>query len=336
MAGLDRLLGAQRIAEPAAQEAAAHGGPKPREDRDQRAGHLAVAQRALDLQVPKARGVDDHGVVAAFATRRGEVPEAVAAAGVLGLLEVAQHRPGGADEGLAVIEPEAGQGGHAEMLAETAQRLVETERPGRPGGDGAAGGLAHGVDERGRGGVVALGVEQLRGPRPHHLVDEPPRGHVADGERSGRDLDQGQGSVAVGAERQGRDVIGPALLEQRLVDERAGGQHPGHGAIDDAGGLAWILDLVTDRHAMARLDHPAQVGLDGVVGDPRHGDALGALGERDPQDAVGEHRVVVEHLVEVAHPEKKHAIRVAGLEPGVLPHGGRGPRAARRFWAGFG
>jgi len=52
----------------------------------------------------------------------------------------------------------------------------------------------------------------------------------------------------------------------------------------------------------------------------RHRQALRPLGQRDREQLVREHRVAVEHLVEVTHPEEEDAVRVVLLGLGVLAH----------------
>ena len=97
--------------------------------------------------------------------------------------------------------------------------------------------------------------------------------------------------------------------------------------------------LLSDRHAVARGDELVQVTVELVVGDPGKRDASvvlphGAGGERDPENARGDLGVLVERLVEVAHPEQQERVRVLGLQVQELLAGrsgqGVGPLAGRR------
>jgi hypothetical protein len=63
--------------------------------------------------------------------------------------------------------------------------------------------------------------------------------------------------------------------------------------------------------------------IDGVYGDAGHGDrltgGLTASRQRDVEKAGSTARILVEQLVEIAHPEEQQLVRMAGLEAQVLP-----------------
>ena len=87
-----------------------------------------------------------------------------------------------------------------------------------------------------------------------------------------------------------------------------------------------ILDLLADGDAKSLADEPGDVAVGGVERHAAHRNraAAGILrtrGERELERARGGERVLVEHLVEVAHPEKHDGVAVLTLRVEVLPHG---------------
>ena len=82
--------------------------------------------------------------------------------------------------------------------------------------------------------------------------------------------------------------------------------------------LGGIARLLADGDPIALLDQARKVGFEGVVGDARKGYALSAAhlprGQGDFELARDEARVVVEGLVEVAHPEEQHLVQVLLLD----------------------
>ena len=85
-----------------------------------------------------------------------------------------------------------------------------------------------------------------------------------------------------------------------------------------------ILDLLADRDAIALLHEPAQILLSRAH---RHSGerylrraAVVARRQRETEDARGRLGVVVEHLVEVAHPEEQDRALMPRLDLPVLLH----------------
>ena len=247
-----------------------------------------------------------------------------AGTGGLGFLKIPQYRAGGAQRGIIIVQSEPGQGGHAEVLADAVPGVVETKRPRPPSGERAADRGAKRLDSCRRRAVGGLDVQQLRGAETDKLIHDPLGGKIDKRKRSRGKLDyrQGRRRPFTGLEKLNRGhLVRSGLIEQRLVHERARREHAGHRPIDDTLGFPRILDLVADRHAVAGLDHPPQVRLDGVIGHAGHGNAFGPLGEGDAQDLIRQHGIVAEHLIEVAHAKKQHAVGVLRFEAGMLPHG---------------
>jgi hypothetical protein len=78
--------------------------------------------------------------------------------------------------------------------------------------------------------------------------------------------------------------------------------------------------LLSDRHALAGLEQPRDVGLRRVVRHTAHRSAA-ALGERDIQDWRCALRILEEHLVKIPETVEKNHIRRQRLPHGhVLGH----------------
>ena len=120
--------------------------------------------------------------------------------------------------------------------------------------------------------------------------------------------------------------------ERRLPRVKVGGigqgprrHHPDHLPPDKPLGLPRVLDLVADCDPKALLHEAREVAVHRVVGHPAHGDraARGVLasgGERQFERPGRHQGVLVEHLVEVAHPEEHDGIAVLPLGVEVLTH----------------
>ena len=116
----------------------------------------------------------------------------------------------------------------------------------------------------------------------------------------------------------------PLALEQ-VVRKRGAGRHRLHHlAADDAFRLARIFHLFADRDPVSLLDEPPE-----IFGERLHGHAgqrhfrRAAVVPRRQREAEFPRRdlgVVVEHLVEVAHPEHEDGVGVLRLDLLVLLH----------------
>ena len=85
-----------------------------------------------------------------------------------------------------------------------------------------------------------------------------------------------------------------------------------------------ILDLLADRHAVPFDNQAPDVFGGGLHGDAGEGHvrraAVVARREREAKLSGGEARIVLEHLVEVAHPEKQDRVGVPRFDLAVLLH----------------
>ena len=276
---------------------------------------------ALDLETGAGGRVDGHGVGLAGAAWGVERRRAAALRG----LQMGGDQAEGRDLG-------AGQG------AETVEGLDAIE-PLEPGlGRGRFGqGLGHGLDQAAGGfqcsGEVGFGEQavwdqdlgRLQGGQggghpvsadPHHL------------DLAGRQLNRRDRRLA-GAQGDGGQAVGAARVEQAVLGQGAGRDHPHHIAADDGFGAALprlgrILHLLADGDLEAGADQLGQIGLGGVHRHPGHGDGLAAVratgGQLDAEGGGGLLGVLKKQLVEVAHAEEDQGVRLARLGLEELRH----------------
>ncbi len=240
--------------------------------------------------------------------------------GALGIFDVLHQAASGAQGGLALVYAKSHQILGAELLAEQLAGGAQLKLPLRAAAQAAA--TLDMVQEFERFGIEQLGrigALQLRqqGLFFLELIDE---------EAAGADV---HGAIAEAAAIvvDGGDQVVLPLAEQRLVGDGARG--------DDANDLALhrplagggIPHLFADGGRFAELHQLGQIALDGVIGHPRHRNGaarrLAAFGEGDVEQLGGLAGIVIEQLVEVAHPVEQQDLRVLGLEAKVLLHHGR-------------
>ena len=143
---------------------------------------------------------------------------------------------------------------------------------------------------------------------------ELPGAQVHPGQADGLAVEQERGEVVV--------VL---ALEQRVLGHGAGRDHARHVAVHQPLGLARVLDLVAEGDLVSGLDEALDVGVHGMVRHAGHRDglfALAARGQRQAEQPRGEHRVVVEHLVEIPEAEEQERAGILRLDLLVLPHHG--------------
>ena len=227
---------------------------------------------------------------------------------------VGEQRAGGADRRTEVLAAEAGEIGDAEVGREQALRGVEIELPGGEAGDGEC---------VGQFDAGAVGDEHLGRADALELVGQLADGHFGGAEFPAREIQPREpGELALSAEGQ-QDVV-RLVVEQRAVGERTGRHDPRHRAFDRALGGGRIADLLADRCRFAELHQLREIRLDRM---PRHARHLyrragggAARGQRDIEEPRGLLGVVVEELVEVAHPVEEQQVRMLGLQAEVLLH----------------
>ena len=332
LARMDGGAVAERGAGPFAEQAAAHRRARALQHREQGAFGAARAERSLHFQAAERGSVKDQVRGAAGAARRTQVGEranraagggGVSAQPALRVEQVAQEGTGSGGGGGVVGEVEALERAHAEVLLQERNGVGRTEHPAgdleRRAVEGARG--------TGRGSVcvlvVALREEELAWTDAREDVLQQRGIAFLHRELAGGEFHRGDGGTGSGAgsgDPRGGDPVGPGVVQEGLVHQGARGQHAGDAALHHALGLGRVLELLADRHAESAFHQPAQVALDRVERHARHRLALGAFGEGDAERPVRGDRVLVEELVEVAHPEEEEAARVLPLETVVLAH----------------
>ena len=177
---------------------------------------------------------------------------------------------------------------------------------------------------RGSGGGV-FGQQAFGGRDPRQLIGQLGRGKMGRHEAARRNLHPGQADRIAG--RNGGQVVALAGIEQGVVGDRAGRDDPRHFALDESLGQLGIFDLFADGGPEAGGDQLGQVAFQLVVGKAGHGRAVLALvarGEGQVEHAGGGLRVLVEHLVEVAHAKQQQGVGACPLGLLVLLHHGSG------------
>ena len=219
----------------------------------------------------------------------------------------------------------------AEVAQQRLGRPLEIERVGLQRGDA-------GVGWRVQAAPVAPARAAPTGLQPRQLNVELGCRELAGGELARRDVHVGEAGPLLVHDDRGQVVVRTSL-QQGVLDHRAGRDDADDLAVDEAFGLRRIARLLADGDLVAPLDEPGQVRLERVVRDAREGNALPAAhlprGQRDLELPRDESRVIVERLVEVAHPEEQDGVLVLLLDAEVLPSGGGRQCVVREARAGW-
>ena len=340
----------QRPAQPAPQ----HARPRPSEGQvehlDQGPARL-VPEVAEDLQVAQRRLVQDDTPIVVLDLEGGNVVD-VGPGGAAGIVQD-QGRRG--HRGLALRQTEAPQILNAELLP---QRTLGGRGPGSAGLVDFCVRCAGARDPRRQMAVrVAPTDLQVGGagedfPRrqPFQVLDRLRRVRPTSHEElAGRDVEEGA-RPGLPVEPDSGQVVGAGLVQHLEVVDRARRHDPRHLAADETTRLRRILHLIADRDLEAGIQQPADVGVGRMMGDAAHrrlaGRPLLTRGQGQVKDRRRGHRVLEEHLEEVAHPIEEDGVGVLRLHRQVVPEhrrhrrelprrrprsGGRRPRILRVF-----
>ena len=208
------------------------------------------------------------------------------------------------------------------MLTQTLLGLAEGEGAG--GADGHRRTPRPQAHEDGVPGREGRWNEYLgRTAQPHRLGQPLGVNGLSDPEVGGGHVHERDTQAVPGVDQSREEVVDAPVEEPRLR-HRAGRDEaydlPAE-QLPALGGRAF--DLVADRDLEPGPDEPRDVGLDGVVRDPRHRNrsvALLAGGKRDAEESRRGRGVLVEGLVEVAEPEEEETVRIAPLPLPILAH----------------
>jgi hypothetical protein len=307
----------ERIEQPAPQPPPARRGHRLIDHVEQRALR-ALADDGLDqLEVRDGSLVEHHRIAGVVA----DEPRDRQGADRLRRLRVGDHRRGGAQRVRTVVErrvPEQGpelaprriRRRHRRRVPRRAIALANRRdrallfREHRRIGEHLARRDADQLVEHRRGGK--LGRVELAGGRVE--VREPDRRVLG---------------VPAGGDERGQ-VARQLRVEHLVVEHDAGRDHANDLALDQALGELGVLHLLADRDLVAELGQLGEVAARGVIGHAAHRDrvlfALVARREHEIERARRDHRVLEEHLVEVAAPKEEQRVGVLLLQIEVLPH----------------
>ena len=315
-AALDLLPVDQRLLDPRAQQAAAHGRGRLVHQRQQASLALAAADGLGQFQVAAGVAVQQHRLCALIDAQPGDVLQGV----LLRVSEVAHQRARRAGRRFVFLaQAQGGQVAQVEVTAEGLGGVGQLiPRAGLLGGAGdfpahALAQLHHVADDdlhrRDAGQLVRQGIRGIR----HLMHEELARGHVREGQ-----------TRPIRREAHGEQEVVRLLVQHGAFDHRAGGDDAGDAPLHQALGQRGILHLLADGDLVALGDEPLHIGIHGMMGHAAHGRALlkaaVAPGQRQLQLAGHESRVIEEHLIKVAQAEKEDAVLVLRLHLQILLH----------------
>ena len=235
----------------------------------------------------------------------------------LGILYIFEQGTGSTERHAEVLGAETGQILHGEVPCQPLAGAALVEVPGwQPLQTGS-----QPAGQRRRGAVV--GDQHFGRLQPFQFAGQPlgigfEHAKIAAGQRQ---RGNAESPLAPG---QRNDPAFALVVEQCGIGQRARGDHPDHLALDRSLAGGRVADLLADRHRFTETHQSGQVLLDGMERHAGHRNrlaaGLAAGGQRDVHQPCGLDRVVVEHLVEVAHAVEQQAVRVVGLQPQILLH----------------
>ncbi|OIQ73326.1 hypothetical protein GALL_450370 [mine drainage metagenome] len=314
MARARQLLAPRRRAQPLAQQSAA-GGAAAAVEQPQQGWCRLAAQRGEQLEVASRPGVEQHAVGASFDLQLDDVGQATP----LGLLGVAQQRGRRGVGARQLAGVERVELGHAELGAQLGLAGRSVELPRR------ASGQRHAVQfQRERQVLRPKYFGRLDACQPGlELVG----GAFGQAQRAVREHQPGQADARRAprrGRRHGQQCAVGALVEQAVVDSRAGRDDALDAALQRPLRARHVADLFADRHRFAQAHEPRQIGVERLRRHAGHHDRvpgrLAAPRQRQVEQRRGALGVGVEQFIEIAHPVQQQDVRVFGLDAQVLLH----------------
>ena len=260
----------QRLPQPSAQQARAHGSPGAVQRLQQRHVAAVPSPGGEQLQVPPGLRVQGHVRSRVVKQRRGQTrPFALP-----GVLQILQDRPG---------SPHRQRLGRRSVgfqpVGLQRQRLVVVQE-GSPGRFEAESRVCQLVDGRGfskpalAGHKVLkpfpVGHQDLRRLQSGQLQGQQVHRHLAQAELAGGDVNVGQPGRIVAETHRGQVVVG-LVVQQRRLDDRARSHYADDPALDQPFGRRRVAQLLADRDLVPLLDELRQVGFQGHRRHPGQG-----------------------------------------------------------------
>ena len=315
-----RPVVAQGTMQPAPQQAASHGGGRAIEHARQRE-FRPPGEALVELQIAARGGIHDERRVALL----GGDGQQMGQRGLLGLAHIGEQRPRRRNRRRLVGAAEAPQIVGAELLGERAGGRFSIELPGRTPAPGPIRpGLLIGAPGGAQGGLAAFGRQNFRRPQALELRIEGGRGaELHHAEPAAGQIEPGETEAPLSRAHAREHVVAP-LIEEGLVRNGAGRDDAHHLAFHRSLGFPGFAALLADGDGLTLAHQFRQVGVERDDGHAGHGNrsagGRAALGERDVEQLRGAARVLVEHLVEVAHAVEQQHVRVLRLDAQVLLH----------------
>ena len=128
-------------------------------------------------------------------------------------------------------------------------------------------------------------------------------------------------------------------LQQRLIHQRAGRNHPRHRPRHQPLHRRRLHQLLTHRHPKTLHRQLPQVRLKLMKRHPRHRHARRPLRQRKPNGLAHRHRIIIKHLIKIPDAKQQNTPLIPLLEAVVLLHRRSFPRITSHgsaLWAGHG